>query len=78
MISALINTCVWLDLAQDSMQAPLLLVVENMVRSGDLELIVPKVVTDDLALLPGLLCGLYPLLDRLGEDLLDTSRRLKG
>jgi hypothetical protein len=47
MISALIDTCVWLDLAQDSKQTPLLLVVENMVKSGDLKLIVPKVVIDE-------------------------------
>lgn len=38
MILALVDTCVWLDLAQDSKQTPLLLVVENMVKSGDLKL----------------------------------------
>ena len=47
MISAVIDTCVWLDLAQDQKQTPLLLVVENMVKDNMLSLIVPRVVHDE-------------------------------
>jgi hypothetical protein len=47
MFNVLIDTCVWLDLAQDPKQTPLLLVVENMVREEALSLIVPRVVHDE-------------------------------
>ena len=47
MFNALIDTCVWLDLAQDPKQTPLLLVVENMVRDKSLSLIVPRLVHDE-------------------------------
>ena len=45
MFNVLIDTCIWLDLAQDPKQTPLLLVVENMVRDKTLSLIVPRLVT---------------------------------
>lgn len=44
MFNVLIDTCVWLDLAQDQKQTPLLLVVENMVKAGLLTLLVPRLV----------------------------------
>lgn len=47
MFNVLIDTCVWLDLAQDQKQTPLLLVVENMVESGLLNLLVPRVVIEE-------------------------------
>ena len=47
MFNVLIDTCVWLDLAQDQKQTPLLLVVENMVKDKALSLIVPRVVRDE-------------------------------
>lgn len=47
MFNVLIDTCVWLDLAQDPKQSPLLLVVENMVNDNALSLIVPRVVHDE-------------------------------
>ncbi len=47
MFNVLIDTCVWLDLAQDPKQTPLLLVVENMVRDKNLSLIVPRLVRDE-------------------------------
>lgn len=47
MFNVLIDTCVWLDLAQDPKQTPLLLVVENMVRDKSLSLIVPRLVQDE-------------------------------
>ncbi|MGQ0812379.1 MAG: PIN domain-containing protein [Nitrospiraceae bacterium] len=47
MFNVLIDTSVWLDLAQDPKQSPLLLIVENMVRDKKLCLIVPRVVHDE-------------------------------
>lgn len=47
MFNILVDTCVWLDLAQDQKQSPLLLVVENMVESGLLRLLVPRIVLEE-------------------------------
>jgi hypothetical protein len=44
MFHVLIDTCVWLDLAQDPKLRPLLLVVENMIKDGQLRLLVPRTV----------------------------------
>ncbi len=41
MFKMLIDTCVWLDLAKDQRQVPLLAVVEEMVKIGMVTLIVP-------------------------------------
>jgi hypothetical protein len=43
----LIDTCVWLDLAKDPKQVPLLNVVEELLRLGIVSLIVPRVVFDE-------------------------------
>jgi hypothetical protein len=43
----LIDTCVWLDMAQDPKQTPLLLILENMAREKMLRLLVPRVVLDE-------------------------------
>jgi hypothetical protein len=47
MFKMLIDTCVWLDLAKDPRQAPVLGVVEEMVKLGMVTLIVPRVVLDE-------------------------------
>ncbi len=47
MFKVLIDTCVWLDLAKDQRQTPLLGVVEEMVRHKRATLIVPRVVLDE-------------------------------
>lgn len=47
MFKMLIDTCVWLDLAKDPRQAPLLSVVEEMVKIGLVTLIVPRLVLDE-------------------------------
>jgi len=47
MFKMLIDTCVWLDLAKDPRQAPVLGVVEEMVKLGMVTLIVPSVVLDE-------------------------------
>lgn len=46
-IRALIDTSVWLDVAQDQRQSALLFAVERMVESGQLELLVPTVVLQE-------------------------------
>lgn len=47
MFNVLIDTCVWLDLAKDTRQAPLIGVVEEMVKQKLVSLIVPRVVLDE-------------------------------
>jgi len=47
MFRMLIDTCVWLDLAKDPKQAPVLGVVEEMVKRGMISLIVPRLVLDE-------------------------------
>src|SRR5947208_3552980 len=47
MFRILVDTCVWLDLAKDQKQAAVLGVVEEMVRQGMVNLIVPRVVLDE-------------------------------
>jgi PIN domain len=47
MFKMLIDTCVWLDLAKDPRQIPMLGVVEEMVKLGMVTLIVPRVVLDE-------------------------------
>jgi PIN domain len=43
----LIDTCVWLDLAKDYRQLPLLEAVTALSEGGDLELILPSIVADE-------------------------------
>jgi hypothetical protein len=43
----LIDTCVWLDLAKDQKSGPLLDVLEMLVKTGNVELLVPRVVVDE-------------------------------
>ena len=47
MFNILIDTCVWLDLAKDTRQAPVIGVVEEMVKQKLVSLIVPRVVMDE-------------------------------
>ncbi|SEG55620.1 hypothetical protein SAMN05421819_3509 [Bryocella elongata] len=47
MFKALIDTCVWLDLAKDRRQAPLLDLIEEMIRLEMLVLIVPRIVLEE-------------------------------
>ena len=43
----LIDTCVWLDLAKDQKQAPLIGVAEQLVKLGLLTMLVPRTVLDE-------------------------------
>lgn len=45
----LVDTCVWLDLAKDARQRPLLGVLEELVREGQVTLVVPRIVLDEFA-----------------------------
>lgn len=47
MFKMLIDTCVWLDLAKDPRQVPVLGAIEEMVKLGMVTLIVPRVVLDE-------------------------------
>ena len=42
MFNVLIDTCVWLDLAKDTRQAPVIGAVEEMVKRKLISLIVPR------------------------------------
>lgn len=44
MFNVMLDTCVWLDLAQDRKLKPLVLVLENMVQRNMLRLVVPELV----------------------------------
>ena len=48
-LRALVDTCVWLDIAKDYRQKTLLSALEELVRIGEVELIVPQVVRDEFA-----------------------------
>lgn len=47
MFSMLIDTCVWLDLAKDPKQVPVLGVIEELLRLDMVSIIVPRVVLDE-------------------------------
>jgi hypothetical protein len=49
MFKLLIDTCVWLDVAKDHQQQATLGVLEELVRQGEVSLIVPRVVLDEFA-----------------------------
>jgi hypothetical protein len=45
----LIDTCVWLDVAKDYQQQAILAALEELVRQGDVALILPRIVLDEFA-----------------------------
>lgn len=47
MMRLLIDTCVWLELAKDHRLQPLLTALENLVKDGEVSLIVPRLVIDE-------------------------------
>ena len=49
MFKILIDTCVWLDLAKDYQQQPILTALEELIRQGEIELILPRTVLDEFA-----------------------------
>ena len=49
MFKILIDTCVWLDLAKDYQQQPILTALEELIRQGEIELILPRTALDEFA-----------------------------
>lgn len=47
MFRLLVDTCVWLDIAKDHQQEPTLGVLEELVRQGNVSLLVPRIVLDE-------------------------------
>jgi hypothetical protein len=47
MVRLLADTCVWLDMAKDHQQQATLTVLEELVRHGDVSLLVPRIVVDE-------------------------------
>lgn len=45
----LIDTCVWLDVAKDHQQQGILAALEELIRQGDITLILPRIVVDEFA-----------------------------
>src|SRR5690242_8513144 len=49
MFKILIDTCVWLELAKDYQQQPILSALEELIRHREIELILPRTVVDEFA-----------------------------
>lgn len=49
MFKILIDTCVWLDLAKDYQQQAILAALEELIRQGQVELIVPRIIVNEFA-----------------------------
>ncbi|WP_369721326.1 PIN domain-containing protein [Bradyrhizobium sp. LLZ17] len=47
MFRLLIDTSVWLDLAKDYREQPIISALEDLVAAGEIELIVPQIVVDE-------------------------------
>ncbi len=47
MVKILVDTCVWIDLAKDHQQKPLLDILEELIQRQDLSLIVPQIIVDE-------------------------------
>lgn len=71
MFKILIDTCVWLDLAKDYQQQPILTALEELIRMGDIELILPRTVLDEFARNKG------RVVEESGRSLSGTMKRVK-
>lgn len=49
MLKILVDTCVWLDLAKDHRQAPLLETLDGLLQGGKVGLLLPRTVVDEFA-----------------------------
>ncbi|MER8581067.1 PIN domain-containing protein [Mesorhizobium sp. M1423] len=49
MLRILVDTCVWLDIAKDYRNQPIIAALEDILNHGDFELIVPEIVLDEFA-----------------------------
>lgn len=49
MFKILIDTCVWLDLSKNYQQQAILTALEELIRQGEIALILPRTVVDEFA-----------------------------
>jgi len=70
-VFVVVDTCVWLDLAKDYSQEPLLSALEDLVRMNFVNLIVPKIVVDELAR------NKERVIEESGRGIASTLRRAK-
>ncbi|MCA1452157.1 DUF4935 domain-containing protein [Bradyrhizobium sp. BRP22] len=66
-----VDTCVWLDLAKDYSQEPLLSALEDLVRMNFVSLVVPKIVVDELSR------NKERVIEESGRSIAGTLRRAK-
>lgn len=71
MFKILIDTCVWLDLAKDYQQQPILTALEELVRLGDIELIFPRTIIDEFGR------NKSRIIEESGRSLSGTLKRVK-
>ena len=71
MFRILIDTCVWLDLAKDYQQQPILTALEELIRLEDIELILPRTILDEFAR------NKARVVEESGRSLSGTLKRVK-
>jgi hypothetical protein len=67
----LIDTCVWLDLAKDYQQQPIVTALEELIRLEDIELILPRTILDEFAR------NKARVVEESGRSLSGTLKRVK-
>jgi hypothetical protein len=67
----LIDTCVWLDLARDYQQHAILTALEEIIRQGDAELILPRTVVEEFT------CNKARVVEDSSRSLSSTMKRVK-
>lgn len=67
----IVDTCVWLDLAKDHTQEPIIGALEELVRMGFVHLVTPKIVLDEFERNKG------RVIEESGRSLAGTLRRVK-
>ncbi len=68
----LIDTCVWLDLAKDYQQQAILAALEELIRHGKVELILPRTVIDEFGR------NRARIIEESGRSFSSTLKRVKG
>jgi len=71
MFKILIDTCVWLDLAKDYQQQAILSALEELIRQGDVGLILPRTVIEEFAR------NRERVIEESGRSLSGTLKRVK-
>jgi len=71
MFRILIDTCVWIDLAKDYQQQALFSALEELIRRGEIELILPRTVVDEFTRNKG------RIIEENSRSLSSTLKRVK-